>query len=121
MAIPVLRCARLDVALAFYRQTLGATVCWRVGDDGAGYAAIELADHVLHLSSHAGDSMPGAAVVLPVDDVDRVYAAVTATGWRSPAVDSPVELAPVDQSWGTREWYVRDPDRNCLRFVAGLR
>jgi hypothetical protein len=24
----------------------------------------------------------------------------------------------VDQTWGTREMYVRDPDRNSLRFVA---
>jgi hypothetical protein len=29
-----------------------------------------------------------------------------------------VHAAPVDQTWGTREFYVSDPDGNTLRFTA---
>jgi catechol 2,3-dioxygenase-like lactoylglutathione lyase family enzyme len=33
----------------------------------------------------------------------------------------PIALSPTDQTWGTREMYVRDPDGNCLRFVQEAR
>jgi hypothetical protein len=29
-----------------------------------------------------------------------------------------IEVPPVDQSWGSREMYVKDGDGNCLRFIA---
>ena len=31
--------------------------------------------------------------------------------------DSPVHQGPLDQTWGTREFYVDDPDGNTLRFT----
>jgi hypothetical protein len=32
-----------------------------------------------------------------------------------------VHEGPIDQSWGTREFYVADPDGNTLRFTQGFR
>lgn len=116
MAIPVLRVRDLDVALGFYVERLGAVVAWR----GDGYAALRCAGHLVHLSSHGGDGAFGTAVIIPVDDVDEVAARLAARGWRPPSGASPVEVGPIDQTWGTRELYVRDPDGSCLRFVAGL-
>jgi len=29
-----------------------------------------------------------------------------------------IAVGPVDQTWGTREMYVRDADGNCLRFQS---
>jgi uncharacterized glyoxalase superfamily protein PhnB len=55
---------------------------------------------------------------LLVSDIDAVFAAWTARGLdQSHRSESPVHLGPVDQSWGTREFYVTDPFGNTLRVV----
>ena len=39
-------------------------------------------------------------------------------GLQSPGnPNSPVHESPIDQTWGTREFYVDDPDGNTLRFT----
>jgi uncharacterized glyoxalase superfamily protein PhnB len=47
---------------------------------------------------------------LEVDDVDALHAELVSKGV---TVD---EGHPVDQDWGTREMYVRDPFCNCIQF-----
>jgi uncharacterized glyoxalase superfamily protein PhnB/uncharacterized damage-inducible protein DinB len=64
----------------------------------------------LHLSSFSGDGAAGSLAYLPVSDVDLLYAELVARGLS-------VDMPPTDQSWGAREMYVRDPDRNKLAFV----
>jgi uncharacterized glyoxalase superfamily protein PhnB len=59
------------------------------------------------LSSFSGDGV--AVVNLLVDNVDALHAEFVAAGVK-------IDLAPCDQTWGTREMYVRDADGNCLRF-----
>jgi uncharacterized glyoxalase superfamily protein PhnB len=41
--------------------------------------------------------------------VDALYAEFLAAGVA-------IDLPPVDQTWGVREMYIKDSDRNCLRF-----
>lgn len=64
----------------------------------------------LHLSSHSGDGVPGGVVYLAVHDVDALHAELVAKG-------VPIDTGPVDQTWGNREMYVKDADRNSIRFV----
>jgi uncharacterized glyoxalase superfamily protein PhnB len=45
-----------------------------------------------------------------VEDVDALHAELVGRGVR-------IDVAPVDQTWGNREMYVKDPDGNCLRFI----
>jgi catechol 2,3-dioxygenase-like lactoylglutathione lyase family enzyme len=117
MAIPIFRCADIERALAFYTGTLGATVLWRDRTEpGPAYVAVKWRDHEIHVSSHRGDGAFGAASYLAVDDVDAVFAELRAHGYEPPADGGPVHAGPCDQTWGTRELYVRDPDGNCLRF-----
>jgi len=54
--------------------------------------------------------VPGAAVHVLVESVDRVHEELQAAGHR-PA------MSPTLQSWGNREMYVEDPDGNSIRFV----
>ena len=61
------------------------------------------------LSSFSGDGVAGGIVNLLVDNVDALFAEFAAAG-------VPIDLPPTDQTWGTREMYVKDADRNCLRF-----
>ena len=78
---------------------------------------------MLFLSSHAGDGEFGQAIVVLTDNVDALFQRFRARGLKTPGnPDAPAEVheGPINQSWGTREWYVDDPDGNTLRFVEGF-
>lgn len=64
----------------------------------------------LHLSSFSGDGVSGGVVYVAVDDVDALHAELVAK-------NVPIDTGPIDQTWGTREMYVKDVDRNCIRFI----
>ena len=61
------------------------------------------------LSSFSGDGVVGGVVNLMADNIDALHEEFVAAGVG-------IDLAPYDQTWGTREMYVKDADRNCLRF-----
>jgi uncharacterized glyoxalase superfamily protein PhnB len=63
----------------------------------------------LHLSSFSGDGVSGGVANITVDSVDALYKELVAKGVA-------IDVEPVDQTWGTREMYVKDADHNCLRF-----
>lgn len=55
---------------------------------------------------------------METDDLDREWRALRQRGLRPPRhATSPVHEGPIDQTWGTREFYVDDPDGNTLRFI----
>jgi hypothetical protein len=59
-------------------------------------------------------------VVVITDDVDGLFRRYRGRGLRTPGnPDAPtmVHEGPLDQSWGTREFYVDDPDGNTIRFT----
>lgn len=100
----------------FYAEKLGFTLLSSEGavpETEPQYMAFEREGVEIHVSSFPGDGVAGAATMLVVSDVDVLYEEFAATGIE-------IDVPPVDQTWGTREMYVRDPDRNCLRFVSGL-
>jgi catechol 2,3-dioxygenase-like lactoylglutathione lyase family enzyme len=68
----------------------------------------------LHVSSFPGDGISGGVVNLLVDDVDAFRAEFIARNVR-------IDSGPLDQTWGTREMYVKDADGNSLRFQAPLK
>ena len=114
-AIPVLHVASGAKALRFYCHDLGFRLEFEHHPHGATgdpcYMGISRDGVWLHLSSFSGDGVAGAVTNLMVDNVDRFYAEFKA---RRVHIDVP----PVDQSWGSREMYVKDADGNCLRFIA---
>jgi catechol 2,3-dioxygenase-like lactoylglutathione lyase family enzyme len=77
-------------------------------------------DAPLFLSSHGGDGEFGQAVVVTTTDVDGLFRKFRARGLRTPGnpeAPQAVHEGPIDQTWGTREFYVDDPDGNTLRFT----
>jgi catechol 2,3-dioxygenase-like lactoylglutathione lyase family enzyme len=114
MAIPVLHVDNSAVAEKFYRDGLGfrREFAYRADETKADPCYLGLVrDGVrLHLSSFAGDGVAGNCVYLAVEDVDALHAELVARR-------VPIDTGPVDQTWGNREMYVRDPDRNSIRFV----
>jgi catechol 2,3-dioxygenase-like lactoylglutathione lyase family enzyme len=120
--IPTLRCRNMRASLAFYTEVLDFR---QVDGDGRledpAFAVLARGDDQLILSSHAGDGAFGQAVVVTTSDVDGDFERFRARGLRPPpaAAGSPVHAAPLDQTWGTREVYITDPDGHTLRFVRG--
>ena len=125
MAIsPTFRCRSLRTAVAFYTGVLDFVRVDGGADEIHDPDFVVLARHgdQLALSSHAGDGAFGQAVVVTTHAVDADVARFRARGLSVPlalARRSPVHAAPVDQTWGTREFYVEDPDGHTLRFVQG--
>ena len=119
MLIPVVHCTSVRGSLDFYVSILGFTTSERMEDiHDPGFCLLERGGDRIILSSHRGDSRPGQAIVVLTEDVDAEYRLLLARGLRTPGrPDSPVHEAPVDQTWGSREFYVDDPDGNTLRFT----
>jgi len=121
--IPTVRCKNMKTSLAFYTSVLDFE---RIGgDDEFGdpsHIVLSRGEDQLILSSHRGDGEFGQALVVTSDDVDAVFRKFRERGLRTPGnptAPEHVHEGPIDQSWGTREFYVDDPDGNTLRFVQG--
>lgn len=114
VALPLLRVSSTAVSEPFYCGQLGFQLESEnrpapPATDPAFLALIR--DGVrLHLSSHAGDGVFGTVVGFAVRDVDALHAEFVSRGVA-------IALPPIDQTWGNREMYVRDPDGNTLRFL----
>ena len=117
--VPILKVTDMARALAFYESTLGFAVDFRyaAGPRGPWYAGVSLDGHQIHLSTFGGDGVAGTSVYFYVDDADALFDQFLAAGLTPPDdPESPVHEGPVTQTWDMREFYVRDPDGNTLRF-----
>ena len=106
-------------AVAFYTGILDFQLVetWPEAGDPA-YSVLMRDGAELNLSSHSGDGVFGQAVAVLVEDIDTLFASFVARGLDTSAKpESPVHQAPLDQSWGTREFYADDPSGNTLRFI----
>ena len=117
--IPTVRCSRMAASIEFYTTVLDF-VCLDGGleDGDPSFSVLMREGDRLFLSSHRGDGEFGQAIVVLTDDVDSLFHKFQQRGLRTPGnPGSPVHTGPTDQTWGTREFYVEDPDGNTLRFT----
>jgi catechol 2,3-dioxygenase-like lactoylglutathione lyase family enzyme len=123
--VPVIKSGDLDSSVRFYTEVLDFE------RKRPGYEDREKANGVAHLirdgaelllSRHAGDGVFGSVNRVFVDDVDERYATFRARGLDTTLrLESPIHTAPVDQTWGLREFAVTDPDGNTLCFCMPIR
>lgn len=121
--ITTVRCRRMATSLAFYTKVLDFDCIEDGGDEDPTASMLMRGASLLCLSSHGGDGEFGQAIMVLTDNVDTLFRKFRARGLKTPGnPDSPGEVheGPIDQSWGTRELYVDDPDGNTLRFVEGF-
>jgi uncharacterized glyoxalase superfamily protein PhnB len=113
LAVPLLHVSNAAAAQAFYCGRLGFKLQFGHGPHGAQgdpcYMGVSRDGVWIIVSSFSGDGVAGGVANLQVDDVDALHAEFVAAGVS-------IDLAPCDQSWGTREMYVKDADGNCVRF-----
>ena len=113
LAIPVLHVSNAAASERLYCDLLGFRLEFAHRGNEAKpdpcYTGLSRDGVWLHLSSFPGDGVAGGVVNFLVESVDALHAEFVAKGVR-------IEVAPVDQTWGTREMYIKDADGNCLRF-----
>lgn len=114
-AIPLVHVASSQEAMDFYRDRLGFAVrsTYRLdaSRDDPAYHVMVRDEAILHVSSFSGDGVAGGVVNFVVTDIEQLHDDLVRRG-----VD--VGAGVMDQTWGTREVYVRDPSGNKIRFQA---
>ncbi|MGK5068499.1 glyoxalase superfamily protein [Janthinobacterium sp. RT4P48] len=109
--IPILRIFSEEKAREFYLGFLGFTLDWqhRFEPTAPLYLQVTRGELVLHLSEHYGDATPGAALLIPVDDITALHAELRDRdyAYARPGIR--------DEDWG-RILEVADPFGNRLRF-----
>ena len=116
-----------DVALAFYRDTLGLEVRNDVANEGfrwitVGSAAQPGVSIVItnYLNGSPDDNDMIAALIAKgalngvhfrADDLDAAFEKIRASG-------AEIVQEPTEQFWGARDFAVRDPSGNMVRFDA---
>ena len=123
--VPVIKTSDLERSVRFYTEVLDFERKWPdYKDEEAvnGVAHLVKDGAEIQLSRHAGDGVFGSLQRVFVNDVDERYQTFRGRGLdttRRP--ESPIHTAPVDQTWGLREFAVTDPDGNGLCFCAPIR
>lgn len=111
---PILRMFDEQMTREFYVDFLGFKIDWEHRFDAAAplYMQVSHGDCVMHLSGHFGDTCPGGAVRIPVDDIDSYQQGLLAKKYKH-ARPGAAELMP----WGTRDLTITDPSGNRLTFM----
>jgi uncharacterized glyoxalase superfamily protein PhnB len=117
--IPIFKVRDIAKALRHYTEVLDFAIA-----DPDDTAVIDLVngDAVFQLTTYESDQLFGSVANVWVADVDALFAKYKSRGLdTSGKENSPVEQGPLDQTWGTREFYVKDTDGNCLHFVQRIK
>lgn len=112
--VPVISITDSARAEDYYSRVLGFTRTFLYQADPQRtdpcYFGMERDGVALHLESYRPDRAGIAGVFFWVEDVNALYQEFIARG-------ATIQLPPTDQTWGTREIHVRDPDGNVLGFA----
>jgi catechol 2,3-dioxygenase-like lactoylglutathione lyase family enzyme len=118
--IPVLRCSRIKPSIDFYTQVLD----FKLADDDEltdpAFVFLRRAGDLLVLSSYGDGPVARGVVMVLTEDVDSLFDKFLSRGLKPAKPESPVHQGPTNQTWGTREFYVDDPDGNTLAFTQTM-
>ena len=106
--------AAADVAAAkrFYHDVLGLEVMMDLGWI-ATYGSNQQMTVQISIASEGGSGTPVPDLSIEVDDVAAALDAMRAAGF-------PIEYGPVDEPWGVRRFYVRDPFGKLVNILAHI-
>jgi uncharacterized glyoxalase superfamily protein PhnB len=114
-AIPVIAVSDSARAEDYYRRVLGFQKMFTYRPDPSKsdpcYLRVARDGVWLHLQSFKRERAGMTDAFLWVADVDRFHVEVSERG-------AMVQLPPANQTWGTRETGIRDPDGNVLVFAT---
>ncbi|HEY9002893.1 MAG TPA: VOC family protein [Mucilaginibacter sp.] len=120
--IPLFKCRNLKDAIDFYTGILDFKL--KYTDPSANnWGGVDLINEgaELQLTTYESDNLYGSVANVWVDDVDSLFNKYLERGLdTSHKKNSPVHQGPLNQTWGTREFYITDSDGNTLRFCKSL-
>ena len=99
-----------EAARAFYRDLLELDVVMDLGWIMTFASEVSAAPQI-SIASEGGSGTPVPDLSIEVDDVDRVYERAVAAGYE-------IVYDIVDEPWGVRRFYVRDPLGKVLNILA---
>src|SRR5687768_10906163 len=115
--VPIFRCSDMKKAITFYTEVLD----FELQDPNASaedwVVVLINGKAELMLTRLEGDQKIGIAANVLVNEIDSLFQKYLTRGLDiTNKENSPVHQGPIDQTWGTREFYVTDSDGNTLRF-----
>ena len=99
-----------SLAKRFYRDVLGLDVLMDQGWIATYGSSAKMTVQVSFLSEGGSDT-PVPDLSIEVDDVDAAHRALKKAGFA-------IEYGPVDEPWGVRRFYVRDPFGKLVNVLA---
>ncbi|WP_282935552.1 VOC family protein [Paenibacillus sp. RC67] len=100
----------IEAAKSFYQDVLGLDLLM---DHGwiATYGSNQEMSVQISVASQGGSSTPTPDLSIEVDDVELAYARMKEAGFH-------IEYGPVNEPWGVRRFYVRDPFGKLVNILA---
>ncbi len=101
-----------DIAVGrrFYQEALGLELKMDMGWI-ATYGSSERMEIQLSTLTEGGSGTPAPDISIEVDDLDIALERMKRGGF-------PIEYGPVDEPWGVRRFYVRDPFGKLVNILA---
>jgi len=102
----------IGAAKSFYEDVLGLEVLM---DHGwiVTYGSSEKSGVQVSFATQGGNGTPTPDLSIEVDDVEVAYERMMLAGF-------PIEYGPVDEPWGVRRFFVRDPFGKLINILAHL-
>jgi len=97
-------------AKSFYQDILGLELLMDHGWIATYGSEVDMGIQV-SIASQGGSNTPTPDLSIEVDDVDEAYERMKSAGF-------PIEYGPVDEPWGVRRFYVRDPFGKLINILA---
>ena len=116
---PFIKCSQIKASLAFYTEILDFKVVQAPDPDPTSfmsvYAFLERGGSHVHLSEHSGDGVFGSVIYVRVEDIEATYKTLIENGLEVKD-KSGLTMELVTQTWGMKEFSVKDPDGNRITF-----
>lgn len=100
----------ITAAKCFYQDVLGLDLMMDLGWIRT-YGLNEGMNIQISFASQGGSETPTPDLSVEVDDVDATLESMKRAGF-------PIEYGPVDEPWGVRRFYVRDPFGKLINILA---
>ncbi|CDN45942.1 Glyoxalase/bleomycin resistance protein/dioxygenase [Paenibacillus sp. P22] len=100
----------ITAAKCFYRDVLGLELMMDHGWIRT-YGLNEEMSIQISFASQGGSETPTPDLSIEVDDIDAALEGMKRAGF-------PIEYGPVDEPWGVRRFYVRDPFGKRINILA---
>jgi len=121
-----IKCRDLKSSIKFYTEILDFSIHTAPDPDEnafmSKYALLKRGDSFMHLSSHEGDGVFGNLIYVRIKGIEELYKKIINRGINTDVPDKypALTIKLIDQTWGMKEFSVRDPDGNKVTYGQAI-